>query len=206
MFRALPEGEKIFYDNVALPARFALLSLLVSKKDGLSVIFFESYSDCEFAYSRLKYFLELRDIKYSLKVLPSNPNLVQSDAGSFDALCERTGTLNAIAESVDVKRRTIVLTTCEAFFSQAPAPSQSRSFDISKGATLSMDDLKKRLVEYGYYNEVLCESPAQFSVRGGVVDIYPTASQFPVRLDFFGDEIDSIRSFNPDTQLVEYRD
>ena len=203
MFRALPEGEKFFYENVALPARFALLSLLISKKDGLSIVFFESYSDCEFAYSRLKYFLELRDIKYSLKVLPSNTNFAQSDAGSFDALCERTGTLNAIAESSDVKRRTIVLTTCEAFFSQAPAPSQSRSFDISKGATLSMDELKKRLVEYGYYNEVLCESPAQFSVRGGVVDIYPTASQFPVRLDFFGDEIDSIRSFNPDTQLAD---
>ena len=203
MFRAKPVGEKIFYPNIVRAARAAALSSLVSRGNGLTVVFFESFSDCEFAYARLKYFMSLRGFDFSLKVLPAHIDSAQSDAGSFDALCERTGTLNAIAESDSVARRTVVLTTPEAFFDNAPAPQASRNFELCGRAKIPMDELKLRLVDYGYYNEVLCESPGQFSVRGGVVDIYPIASAFPIRLDFFGDEIDSIRAFNPDTQLAD---
>ncbi len=203
MFRAKPLSEKIFYSNTAGASRAAALSLAVSRERGLSVVFFESFSDCEFIYSRLKYFLNLRGFEYSVKVLPLSGRIAQSDAAAFDALCERVGTLNAIAESSGVNRRTIVLATPETFFAPASAPAQSRSFDISKGALLPMEELKARLVEYGYYNEVLCENTGQFAVRGGVLDVYPVASAFPVRLDFFGDEIDSIRAFNPDTQLAD---
>ena len=203
MFRAKPVGEKIFYPNIVRAARAAALSSLVSRGNGLTVVFFESFSDCEFAYARLKYFMSLRGFDFSLKVLPAHIDSAQSDAGSFDALCERTGTLNAIAESDSVARRTVVLTTPEAFFDNAPAPQASRNFELCGRAKIPMDELKLRLVDYGYYNEVLCESPGQFSVRGGVVDIYPIASAFPIRLDFFGDEIDSIRALNPDTQLAD---
>ncbi len=203
MFRTKPLGEKIFLPNVASSSRAAMLSLAISKKNGLSVIFFESFADCEFAYSRLKYFLNLRGFDYSIKVLPPQISTVQSDAGSFDALCERAGTLNAISESLSVNRRTVVLATAETFFAQAPSPSQSLSFEISRGAVMPMEKLKAKLIEYGYYNEVLCETTGQFAVRGGVIDIYPTASTFPVRLDFFGDEIESLRAFNPDTQLAD---
>lgn len=203
MLRSKPTGERTFFPNIARSARPAALSAILGRGNGLSLVFFETFSECEYAYSRLKYFMELGGEAFSVKVLPANADASQSDAGSFDAACERVGTLNAMAESAEVDRRTVVLATPSAFFDAAPPPSASRSFEIAKGAEIAMDTLRSRLVEYGYYNEVLCESPGQFSVRGGVVDIYPVASTFPVRLDFFGDEIDSIRAFNPDTQLAD---
>lgn len=205
MFRAKPTGKTEFYADVARSAYGAALSAIVSKTDGLSVVFFETFSECELVYSRLKYFLSLSDAPHSVKVLPPRAPAARADAGGFDALCERTGALNAIAESDSVRRRTVVLCTPETFFDNAPAPRLSRNFELSKGMEISIESLREKLVGFGYYDEVLCESPGQFSVRGGVVDIYPTASQFPVRLDFFGDEVESIRAFNPDTQLADDR-
>ena len=180
-----------------------MLSQLLPNANGLSVIFFESFADCEFAYSRLNYFLRLRGGSFSVKALPPSGFAAESDAAGFDALCERIGTLNAMAESDSVARRTVVLTTPGSFFAPAPAPSSTPRADIETGMKISPDALREKLVEFGYYNEVLCEAPGQFAVRGGVVDIYPIASAFPVRLDFFGDEIESVRAFNPDTQLAD---
>ena len=58
----------------------------------------------------------------------------------------------------------------------------------------------RRWVEIGYQPCDIVVEPGQFSRRGGILDIWPPASAFPVRLEFFGDEIDTLRSFNPATQ------
>ena len=51
----------------------------------------------------------------------------------------------------------------------------------------------------------MCEAPGQFAVRGGIVDVYPVSADAPVRIDFFGDEVDSVRKFDPDTQLADQK-
>lgn len=64
-------------------------------------------------------------------------------------------------------------------------------------------DLEKSLhvwEQIGYERVSVVESPGQFSQRGGIVDIYPAAARFPVRLELFGDEIETVRRFDPDTQ------
>ena len=53
---------------------------------------------------------------------------------------------------------------------------------------------------FDYSSEILCETPAQFAVRGGLIDVYPVNGEFPVRIDFFGDEIEDLRRFDPSTQ------
>ena len=75
------------------------------------------------------------------------------------------------------------------------------------GATLvlnkdfSPDSLIERLVAGGYVREEPLFGPGQFSVRGGIVDVWPPNADAPVRVEFFGDTVESIRSFDPDTQL-----
>ena len=54
--------------------------------------------------------------------------------------------------------------------------------------------------ELDYSSEILCEEPGQYSVRGGLIDLYPVNSNQPYRIDFFGDEVDEIRTFDPSTQ------
>ncbi len=57
--------------------------------------------------------------------------------------------------------------------------------------------------DFDYDHEALCESPGQFAVRGGIVDVYPLNAHAPVRIDFFGDEIESLRVFDPVSQRSE---
>ena len=63
-----------------------------------------------------------------------------------------------------------------------------------------LDMLIEQLISYGYEPVNTVIAPGQFARRGGIIDLWPPAESFPVRLDFFGDEIDSLRYFDPATQ------
>ncbi len=72
--------------------------------------------------------------------------------------------------------------------------------NISVSDTVDMADLCEKLVSAGYTRAELCEGVGQFAVRGGIVDIFATGSDAPVRIEFWGDEIDSISYFDVSTQ------
>lgn len=68
------------------------------------------------------------------------------------------------------------------------------------GETLDFSSLQEQLVSMGYVREVEIESPGQFAVRGGILDVYPLTEEVPVRIELWGDEIDSIRTFDVESQ------
>ncbi len=71
---------------------------------------------------------------------------------------------------------------------------------VARGDQRGLDTLARSLVEAGYEIVSLVESPGQAARRGGLMDVYPTGAEWPVRIEFFGPEVDSIREFDPDTQ------
>ncbi len=71
---------------------------------------------------------------------------------------------------------------------------------ISLGDEIEPDQLSARLVEVGYERSDMVSAPGEFSIRGGIIDIYPLTSEHPVRIELFDTEVDSIRSFNSDDQ------
>lgn len=71
---------------------------------------------------------------------------------------------------------------------------------LEVGQTMEISMLVQELGRLGYMREEIVESPAAFSVRGGILDVYPVDRAEPVRIEFFDDEIDSIRSFDPESQ------
>ncbi len=73
--------------------------------------------------------------------------------------------------------------------------------DLKAGMTFNFNKLVESLVELGYEKETLVEKTGDFAVRGFVIDIYPVSMENPVRLEFFDDEIESIRIFDVNTQL-----
>lgn len=79
----------------------------------------------------------------------------------------------------------------------------SNTFVVSKGDTLSHDFLVEMLHEYGFERTDFVYEPGQYSVRGSIIDVFSFADEMPFRLDFFGDEVDSIRSFDIETQLTK---
>jgi transcription-repair coupling factor (superfamily II helicase) len=76
---------------------------------------------------------------------------------------------------------------------------------LKTGLEISPEGLQRQWVEIGYQAAEIVLEPGQFSRRGGLLDIWPPAENHPVRLDFFGDEIDSMRRFDPATQRTIQR-
>jgi transcription-repair coupling factor (superfamily II helicase) len=85
----------------------------------------------------------------------------------------------------------------------APADMEYAMRLLRKGERVNLREFVGHLVDLGYESAPLVEEPGQFSKRGGIVDLYPPTANLPVRVEFFGDEIDSIRKFNPLTQRSE---
>ena len=73
-------------------------------------------------------------------------------------------------------------------------------FTLSQGETADIKELTERLLSAGYTRSELCEGKGQFSVRGGIFDVFPVNQVSPLRIEFWGDEIDGISYFDPETQ------
>ncbi|HUQ96690.1 MAG TPA: DEAD/DEAH box helicase, partial [Chitinophagaceae bacterium] len=76
---------------------------------------------------------------------------------------------------------------------------------IKTGEALDVDGLFKKLVDFGFERTDFVYEPGQFAVRGGIVDIYSFGNEKPYRIELFGNDVDSIRIIDPETQLSERR-
>lgn len=95
-----------------------------------------------------------------------------------------------------------IATTVDAFLEKLQSMEKIRreTIVIRRGNTLDREELMKRLAAYGYEHEAQVTGHGEFSIRGSIVDIFPFASDMPYRIDLFGDEIDSIRCFDTQSQ------
>ena len=83
----------------------------------------------------------------------------------------------------------------------SPNKLEENTINISIGNTISREIIEKRLAELNFKEVTYVYEPGEFAVRGSIIDIYSFSSELPYRIDFFGDEIESIRTFEVDTQL-----
>ncbi len=80
----------------------------------------------------------------------------------------------------------------------------ARTFSLKKGQQLDVTKLREQMTLGGYTHVTQVVSQGEFAVRGGIIDIYPTGAALPVRIDLFDDEIESIKTFEPDSQRTLY--
>lgn len=99
----------------------------------------------------------------------------------------------------------VLVTYPEALFEKVVKPStlSGNTINIKVGENLQLDPLLKKFVSLGFRREDFVYEPGQFAMRGGILDIYSFGNEHPYRIELFGDEVDSIRIFNPETQLSE---
>ena len=76
-----------------------------------------------------------------------------------------------------------------------------RTLPLQNGETIDPTDIVKTLREYGFREVDYVYEPGQFARRGSILDVFSYSSEYPFRIDFFGDDIDSIRTFEVETQL-----
>ena len=118
----------------------------------------------------------------------------QADVAGGELVRERMRVVRAILE----KRPVTVVTTMEALMMPQMPLSEivSRVLHFDRSSTVDEERLSEALIEMGYEKNYQVEAPGQFSVRGGIVDIFDMTEENPYRIELWGDSVDSIRSFD----------
>jgi len=121
---------------------------------------------------------------------------------SDDIVAERMNTMKRLAAALERGGPMCVVMPVRAFLQRVPEPKRltGDTLTLRSSAELPIDQLLEKLIKMGYTREVMVENRGEVSARGGIVDIFPISSELPYRVEFFGDEIDSIRRFEPETQ------
>lgn len=179
--------------GVADSARAALLSAFYKSTEQSLYVFSWSDFEARQIYEDLMlwelevYFLPARELVF-----------YDADAVSGDLRWERLKVLKEIASP----KKKIIVSSVESLISAMMPLDYFRryTFNLKTGDSLDLDNLARRLVESGYERAELTEARGQFSQRGGIIDIFSPVESFPVRIELFGDEIETIRTFNPETQ------
>ena len=122
----------------------------------------------------------------------------QADIRGNVLTSERIRALKMIHE----KENVTVITTFDALMNtQAPPEKIWESvLTFMPGDEISLDKVKKQLVRMGYEKEYQVETMGQFAIRGGILDIFPLTEENPIRIEMWGDEIDTIRTFDTESQ------
>lgn len=112
---------------------------------------------------------------------------------------------NGCKTAYSLKARPIIVTTPEALAETVPNPQvlEKNKITLSVGEEIPISMLTNMLLNLDFKRVDFVYEPGQFAVRGGIVDVYSFAHDIPVRIDFFGNEVDSIREFELETQLSQ---
>jgi len=145
------------------------------------------------------------DASAVLPFLEPDPLFYERMPWSTETIAARLGVLAALAQSRGVRSsasKPIIVASVRAVMQRTvpPADFLAGVRVLRHGESRSPVDLLTALVALGYEYEVVVETPGAFSRRGGILDIWPPASAQPVRVEFVGDEIASLRAFDPATQ------
>ena len=130
---------------------------------------------------------------------PSNQLLPHEEAYEPEVTAQRVEVLGRVLQ----QERLVVVTAWEALQRRLIPPSHFLEFIITirLGMEIALNTLLNRLMVMGYERVDLVQAVGQFSLRGDILDVFPLNRNQPIRLEFFGDEVDSIRNFDADTQL-----
>jgi transcription-repair coupling factor (superfamily II helicase) len=114
----------------------------------------------------------------------------------------RMATLTALARGVQTKKPTLLVTTATALAQRVPprAAIEKAGYAATLGASVDIADLERYFAINGYQRASTVSERGEFAVRGGVIDVFPPGAEEPVRLDLFGDTLESIRAFDRETQ------
>ena len=122
----------------------------------------------------------------------------QADLRSKELVSQRMEVIQAVAAG----EKATVITSFDAFMDTLPPKDVivEKTVRIANDSTFHLEEMQSRLVALGYDREVQIEAPGQFAVRGGILDVYPLTEELPIRIELWGDEVDSIRTFDVETQ------
>ncbi|MES2200876.1 MAG: transcription-repair coupling factor [candidate division FCPU426 bacterium] len=218
--RRLIQGKGAWLSGVWGGARAFVAAALVSRLRRPTVIVCVDESSALDLYEELRFFLQgfpalsapdqvsRFHVKYPTVLDPALDPLVYFpplESSVLDAVnreqgrsIERLLILRRLAQGEPL----VMVVSLPALLQRQVAPEAlvGASLSLTRGGQFPMDMLAKRLVALGYRREASVEEPGQFSVRGGILDLAPPDTDHPLRLEFDGDTLESLRAFDPVSQ------
>ena len=163
------------------------------------LIVLDNADDAQYMYADLRTLMNEQGVYFF-------PTSHRRRQGTDEAMAvQRTEVLTALVGTSHPHQ--IVVTYPEALAETVPAPASlsRQTIHLTTEQEIAQSALVKQLLELAFQRVDFVYEPGQFAVRGGIVDVYSFAHDNPYRIDFFGDEIDSIREFDIETQLSKDR-
>lgn len=122
----------------------------------------------------------------------------QADLRSRELVQQRMEVIQSVISGQDIT----VVTSFDGFMDALlpKAEIERRTITVKSDSAVDLAKMQKDLAGLGYDREIQIEGPGQFAVRGGILDVYPLTEELPIRIELWGDEVDSIRTFDVGTQ------
>ncbi len=197
---ALSKGEKAVSISGLIPAAKPYFLSLLTQEYDKPIIFIRSISSSLSSFmEECSFFLSQLGNPVSPSVLPSlSDNPYQELSPSLETVSARMLFLHRVLQSPPP----LLITNLPSLLRPIPCLQDlSRLFlELRPGIPIGRDGLIQRLAEYGYAREDLVNSHGEYAWRGGVVDVYSPWEEYPTRIEFSGDEVASLREFQPATQ------
>lgn len=191
----IDENNKIFVKGLAGSLKALFLSILFEQKKK-SILFITAEDEQE------EVLREDLELIVGTDHIASIPKIIES---GFERTIQSSSKKSQLLKSLEQlleTRKIITITSARNLALNLPSPEsiKKQSILIEKGKEHNFEFLKERLVDLGFNREVVVEDFGDMSIRGGIIDIYPFSNDYPIRIEFFGDIVESIRTFDPATQ------
>ncbi len=204
MLNALRDGGHLLCSNLAASSKAFVVEETFRRMGGQHLIVCADKEDAAYFYNDLESLLGERGMDYSKKQVlfyPTSYKRPYEPEKPYNTyILSRTEVLQRVSTS---ERKTLIVSYPEALSEKVFTRKllAKNTFKIKVGDKINLDFLTDLLYEYEFESVDFVVEPGQFAIRGGLVDVFSFANDYPYRIEFFGDEVDSIRSFNIADQL-----
>ncbi len=198
-FLAIPESDSAQALRVGQlygSSRSLFLSEQIARHDGLSVVICADAAEVEQLEREIGFFLPRPPEIYRFPDLETLP--YDQFSPHQDIVSER---MQCLASVSNASRGVLLLPVTTLLQKVAPPEFiHQRTFNLKPGDLIEPTALRENLGHYGYRAVAQVEEHGEYSMRGSILDLFPMGSPAPFRIDFFDDEVESIRRFDPETQ------
>ncbi|MCQ2192416.1 MAG: transcription-repair coupling factor [Paludibacteraceae bacterium] len=191
------KSNRLWLKGMAGSLKSAFLATAFAQMDRTILFVLDNQEDAAYFYHDLVQITGGLDVYFFPSSFKRAVKYGERDAGN-EVL--RTETLNA----VEAGDKPVMIVTCpDALFEKviSTASLKKKTLTLKVAQNITMSAVKFELLNFGFEQVDFVYQPGQFSVRGSILDVFSYSSDLPIRVDFFGDDIDSIRTFEVDSQL-----
>tara|TARA_Y100000385_G_scaffold167921_1_gene173922 strand:- start:19 stop:3351 length:3333 start_codon:yes stop_codon:yes gene_type:complete len=162
-----------------------------------SIFILNDKEEAAYFYNDLEQFIPEKDLLFYPGSYRRPYQIEETDNAN---ILMRAEVLNRLSSR---RKPSCIVTYPDAIFEKVITKKElnKNTLKLSVGEAISIDFLNETMFEYGFEYSDFVSEPGQFAIRGGIVDVFSFSNEHPYRIEFFGDEVESIRSFNINTQL-----